>query len=129
MADVRDRIRWVKEDLANRVDELCGKKNLVVLYTHNLEHEKSKLNKRREEEQISKSRDRENLEEEWKTKLEEEKWEHDLELKQLKEEVRSGNQIRESLEQKIKIKEISGAKEGRIVGKVKTVLEIRVQGK
>ena len=34
--------------------------------------------------------------------LEEEKRKHDLELKQLKEEVRSGNQIRESLEQKIK---------------------------
>ena len=35
-------------------------------------------------------------------KLENEKCEHDLELKQLREEVRSGNQIRESLEQKIK---------------------------
>ena len=50
------------------------------------------------------------------------KGEHDMELKQLKEEVRSGNQIRESLEQKIKKRrKISGAKEGRIVGKVKTV--------
>ena len=58
-----------------------------------LEHEKSELNKRIEEEQISNSRDRKNLEKEWKIKLEKEKCEHDLELKQLKEEVRSGNQI------------------------------------
>ena len=35
-------------------------------------------------------------------KLEKEKCEHNLELKQLKEEVRSGKWIRESLEQKIK---------------------------
>ena len=33
--------------------------------------------------------------------LEREKCEHDLELKQLKEEVRSGKQIKESLEQEI----------------------------
>ena len=38
-------------------------------------------------------------------KLEKEKCEHDLELKQLKEEVRSGNQIREIREQAIKEKE------------------------
>ena len=62
--------------------------------THELEQEKSELNERIEEEQISNSRDRENLEEEWKTKLEKEKWELEL----LKEEVRSGNQIRESIE-------------------------------
>ena len=42
------------------------------------------------------------MEEEWKTKLEKEKREHDLESEQLKEEVRSGNQIRESREQEIK---------------------------
>ena len=35
------------------------------------------------------------------TKLEEEKRKHDLELKQLKEEVRSGNRIREIREQTI----------------------------
>jgi len=34
-------------------------------------------------------------------KLEKEQGEHDMELKHLKEEVRSGNQIRESREQKI----------------------------
>ena len=66
VADIRERIRWLKEDVANRVDEQCGKKNLVVLYTHNLEYEKSKLNKRIEEEQIGISQDRKNLEEEWK---------------------------------------------------------------
>ena len=68
LADVQERIWWLKEDLANRVDELCGKKNLVVFYTRNLEYEKSKLNKRIEEEQIGISRDRKNLEEEWKKK-------------------------------------------------------------
>ena len=98
LADVRERLRWLKEDLANRVDELCGEKNKVVLFTHNLEYEKSKLNKRMEEEQIGISQDRKSLEEEWKKKREKEKCEHDLELEQLKEEVRSGNQIRESLE-------------------------------
>ena len=49
------------------------------------------------------------------------RWKHDLELKQLKEEVRSGNQIREPRTEAKKRREISGAKEGRIVGKVKTV--------
>ncbi len=42
------------------------------------------------------------LKEEWTTGLEKKKREHDLELKQLKEEVRSGNQRRESMEQEIK---------------------------
>ena len=46
VADIRERIWWLKEDVANRVDEQCGKKNLVVFYTRNLEYEKSKLNKR-----------------------------------------------------------------------------------
>ena len=67
-----------------------------------MEQEKSELNKIIEEEQIRNSRDRKNLEKEWKIKLEKEKREHDVELEQLKEKVRSGNQIRESLEQKIK---------------------------
>ena len=66
MADEQEQIRWLKEDLANRVDELCGEKNKVVLFTRQLEYEKSELNKRIEEEQISNSRDRKNLEEEWK---------------------------------------------------------------
>ena len=42
------------------------------------------------------------MEKEWEIKLEKEKCEHDLESEQLKEEVRSGNQRRESQEQKIK---------------------------
>ena len=46
LADEQKQIRWLKEDLANRVDELCGEKNKVVLFTHNLEYEKSELNKR-----------------------------------------------------------------------------------
>ena len=70
-----------------------------------MEQEKSELNKRIEEEQISNSRNRENLEEEWKTKLEKEKRKHDVESEQLKEEVRSGNRIRERLEQEIERKE------------------------
>ena len=45
---------------------------------------------------------RKQLTEEWETKLEEQKWKHNLEVKQLKEEVRSGKQIKESLERKIK---------------------------
>ena len=72
---------------------------------------------------MSNSRDRKNLEEEWTKKLEKGKCEHDLELKHLKEEVRSGNQDRESRERKIKRGEehLEERKEGRIVGKVKTV--------
>ena len=66
LADERERIRWLKEDLANKVDELCGEMNKVVLFTRELEYEKSELNKRIEEEQISNSQDRENLEKEWK---------------------------------------------------------------
>ena len=68
LADEQERIRWLKEDLANRVDELCGGKNKVVLVTRQLEYEKSKLNKRIEEEQTSNSQDRENLEKEWRKK-------------------------------------------------------------
>ena len=78
--DVLERIRWQKYDLANRADKLCGKKNLVVFYTRQLEYAKSKLNKRIEEEQIGNSQDRNSLEEEWKKKLEKEKGEHNLEL-------------------------------------------------
>ena len=73
----------MKEDLANRVDELCGEKNKVEWFTRRFEQEKSELNKRIEEEQISNSQDRKSLEEEWKIKLEKEKCEHDLELKHL----------------------------------------------
>ena len=76
-----------------------------------MEQEKSKLTKKIVE-QISNSQDRENLEEEWKTKLEREKRKHDLELRQLKEEVRTGNQERESLERTIEIeKEYSKKKD------------------
>ena len=87
---------------SRQFEELQGEIREVEWSTHELEQEKSELNKRIKEEQICNSRDRENLEEDWKTKLKKENREHDLELKQLKEEVRSGNQIRESLEQKIK---------------------------
>ena len=82
--------------LVEKVEELHGEMRKVEWSTHKLEQEKSKLNKRIEEEQISNSRDGKNLEKEWKIKLEKEKREHDLELEQLKEKVRSGNQIRES---------------------------------
>uniref|UniRef100_A0A8C4Q6I0 Family with sequence similarity 133 member B n=1 Tax=Eptatretus burgeri TaxID=7764 RepID=A0A8C4Q6I0_EPTBU len=58
--------------------------------------------KKRKEEQISNSQDRKNFEEEWKTKLEKEKRKRDVELELLKEEVRIGNQKRESLEQEVK---------------------------
>ena len=103
LADAQERIRGLEEDLANTGVELRGEMIKVEWFTRRvLELEKSELNKRIEEEQISNSWDRKSLEEEWKTKLEKEKREHDLELKHLKEEVRSGNQIRESLEQRIK---------------------------
>ena len=72
MADEQKQIRWLKEDLANRVDELCGEKKKVVLFTRQLEYEKSKLNKRIEEEKIGISQDRKSLEEEWEKKLEKE---------------------------------------------------------
>ena len=85
--------------------EQQGEMRKVELSTHELEQEKSKLNERIEEEQIGISQDRKNLEEEWGKKLEKKKCEHNLELKHLKEEVRSGNQIRESLEQEIKREE------------------------
>ena len=73
LADVLERIRWQKHDLANRVAKLCGKKNLVVFYTRQLEYAKSKLNKRIEEEQVGIPQDRKNLEEEWKKKSSERK--------------------------------------------------------
>ena len=116
--------------MANTGEVLHGEMIKVEWFTRRvLELEKSELNKRIEG-QISNSRDRKSLEEEWKIKLEKEKREHDLELKQLKKEVRSGNRMRESLEQEIKKRrEKSGEKGGRIFGKVRTVLEIGVQEK
>ena len=86
---------------SRQFEELQGEMRKVEWSTHKLEQEKSELNERIEEEQISNSRDRENLEKEWKTKLDKEKPEHDLELQQLKEKVRTGNQIREIREQTI----------------------------
>ena len=109
LADAQEQIRGLEKDLANTVEELHGETTKVEWYIRNVEwftrrlkHENSELNKRIEEEQISNSRDRKNLEKEWKIKLEKEKREHDLELKQLKEKVRSDNQVRESLAQKIR---------------------------
>ena len=97
--DLLERIRWQKHDLANRVDKLRGKKNLVVFYTRHLEYAKSKLNKRIEEQQIGISQERKQWEEEWKTELEKKQKEHDLEVKQLMEKL---------LEEARRFKELEG---------------------
>ena len=82
------------------MDELCGEGSKVVLFTRQLEYERSGLG-RGIEEQTGDSQVGENLDEEWKRKLEEEGCEHDLELGRLGEEVGSGNLMGEGLEQKI----------------------------
>ena len=90
---------------SRQFEELQGEMREVEWSTRLLEHEKSELNERIEEEQIRNSRNREILEEEGETKLKKEKRKHDLKLQQLKKKIRSGDQIRGSLEQKIKRRE------------------------
>uniref|UniRef100_A0A8C4N3E8 Uncharacterized protein n=1 Tax=Eptatretus burgeri TaxID=7764 RepID=A0A8C4N3E8_EPTBU len=102
MAYEQKRIRWLENHFANTAEVLLGEMIKVEWFTREFSEHEKRENKRIEEEQIGISQDRKSLEEYWKTKLEKEKCEHDLELKQLKEEVKSGNQIKESLEQKIK---------------------------
>ena len=100
LANAQERIRGLEKDLANTGEVHHGVMMKIERLALAQERAESELKKRKDE-QIINSRDRKNLEEEWEEKLEKEKCEHDLELKQLKEEVRSGNQIRGSLEQKI----------------------------
>ena len=108
-AEIREEL-WEEADRKQKkhelkIDQLMDERRKVKWSTHKLEQEKSELNERIGEERISNSRDRKNLEEEWETKLKKEKRKHDLKLQQLKKKVRSGDQIRGSLEQKIKRRE------------------------
>jgi len=66
LADARERIWELNEELASTIEELHEETTQVHCLRGFVLQKASELNERKKEEQISNSRDRKNLEEEWK---------------------------------------------------------------